>query len=354
MGVFHKSKIFHLPINAIIGNPPYQVTQERTSDTPVYHHFIDLATTLAPRVSLITPARYLFDAGKTPKEWNAKMLSDPHLRIVWYRATSTDVFPFVDIKGGVAVMYYDRSQVFGKIKHFFTFDELRGISQKVLSDPTFAPLSRIIYPPNRFVLEVLYQRHPDVKKKIGSKGRERRLTTPIFDLEEVFSIERRSCKQIQILGLVRKERVYRWIDSDLIEEHPNLHKFKVALPQSNGSGTIGEVLSAPLIGAPLIGAPLIGATHSFITIGAFDTQAEAEACLKYVKAKFTRVMLGTLKVTQHNTRETWQNVPLQDFTSSSDIDWSLSVAEIDQQLYAKYHLAPEEIAFIEERVRPME
>ena len=349
MGVFHKSKIFHLPINAIIGNPPYQVTQERTSDTPVYHHFIDLATTLAPRVSLITPARYLFDAGKTPKEWNAKMLSDPHLRIVWYRATSTDVFPFVDIKGGVAVMYYDRSQVFGKIKHFFTFDELRGISQKVLSDPTFAPLSRIIYPPNRFVLEVLYQRHPDVKKKIGSKGRERRLTTPIFDLEEVFSIERRSCKQIQILGLVRKERVYRWIDSDLIEEHPNLHKFKVALPQSNGSGTIGEVLSAPLIGAPLIGA-----THSFITIGAFDTQAEAEACLKYVKAKFTRVMLGTLKVTQHNTRETWQNVPLQDFTSSSDIDWSLSVAEIDQQLYAKYHLAPEEIAFIEERVRPME
>ena len=64
-------------------------------------------------------------------------------------------------------------------------------------------------------------------------------------------------------------------------------------------------------------------------------------------------MLGVLKVTQHNTAPVWRMVPLQDFTASSDIDWSQSVADIDRQLYAKYGLSPEEIAFIETHVREM-
>ena len=90
-----------------------------------------------------------------------------------------------------------------------------------------------------------------------------------------------------------------------------------------------------------------------MTIGAFDTRTEAEACLKYVKTKFARTMLGILKATQDNKKETWRFVPLQDFTAASDIDWTLSVAEIDQQLYRKYGLEAEEIAFIEEKVRAM-
>ena len=65
-------------------------------------------------------------------------------------------------------------------------------------------------------------------------------------------------------------------------------------------------------------------------------------------------MLGTLKVTQDNPRETWLNVPLQDFTEQSDIDWSKTVDEIDSQLYAKYNLSEEEIAFIEATIKPME
>ena len=65
-------------------------------------------------------------------------------------------------------------------------------------------------------------------------------------------------------------------------------------------------------------------------------------------------MLGTLKVTQDNKKKTLQNVPMQDFTSSSDIDWSKPIPQIDQQLYAKYNLAPEEIQFIETNVKAME
>ena len=64
-------------------------------------------------------------------------------------------------------------------------------------------------------------------------------------------------------------------------------------------------------------------------------------------------MLGVLKITQHNSPEKWAYVPLQDFTPASDIDWSKSIPEIDQQLYAKYGLDAEEIDFIETHVKPM-
>ncbi|MDE5583108.1 MAG: hypothetical protein K2J08_05340 [Ruminococcus sp.] len=127
-------------------------------------------------------------------------------------------------------------------------------------------------------------------------------------------------------------------------QHENINKYKIILPTSNGSGAIGEVLSTPLVGY----------TRSFISIGAFNTKEEAEACLKYIKSKFSRTMLGVLKITQDNNKETWKYVPLQDFTENSDIDWSVSVAEIDRQLYRKYDFSQEEIDFIETHVKEME
>lgn len=108
-----------------------------------------------------------------------------------------------------------------------------------------------------------------------------------------------------------------------------------------------------MLSTPLIGEPLIGYTQSFIGIGTFNEQTEAMAALKYVKSKFARTLLGILKVTQDNSKETWRFVPLQDFTSKSDIDWEKSVAEIDRQLYAKYELSEEEITFIESMIKPM-
>ncbi len=95
-------------------------------------------------------------------------------------------------------------------------------------------------------------------------------------------------------------------------------------------------------------------TRTFLGIGAFDEKSEAEACLKYIKTRFARALLGTLKVTQDNPRETWANVPLQDVTSNSDIDWSKSIDEIDAQLNFKYKLNADEVAFIRTHVRAME
>ena len=111
---------------------------------------------------------------------------------------------------------------------------------------------------------------------------------------------------------------------------------------------MGEAISTPVTAGPLTGC-----TYSFLQIGSFDQKAEAEACLKYIKSKFCRAMLGTLKVTQDNPKKVWKNVPLQEFSTESDIDWSQSVSEIDQQLYNKYGLESKEIEFIEKHVKAM-
>lgn len=335
-----------MKFDAVIGNPPYQLSAENTSDNPVYHHFVDLAARLAPRVSLITPARYLFNAGKTPKEWNGKMLRDPHLRVVFYWPSSAEVFPSVEIKGGVAVTYRDQGQEFGPIGTFTVYPELTAIAKKVKYP--IGSLVEIIHQQNKFDLEKLYRDYPEAKEIVGSSGRERRLTTPIFTQLSLFS-KKDTGGCYKILGLIANARCYRWIKRCYIEEHPNLEKYKVIVPKSNGSGAIGEVLSTPLIGEPLIGV-----TQTFLTIGAFNTEGEAAACLKYVKSKFARTMLGILKATQHNPRDTWRLVPLQDFTPASDINWEGSVADIDRQLFSKYGLSAEEVAFIEARVQAME
>ena len=87
--------------------------------------------------------------------------------------------------------------------------------------------------------------------------------------------------------------------------------------------------------------------------GLLKNQLSDASLLKYIKTKFLRLLLGTLKVTQDNKKAVWENIPLQDFTINSAINWSQSIPEIDQQLYKKYHLSEEEIAFVESMIKPM-
>lgn len=339
---------------AIVGNPPYQENSKDTSDKPIYPMFMDLSHYLSYLVCLITPARFLFNAGKTDKSWNLKMLNDKHLKVSKYIAKSTDTFPDVDIKGGLAITERNKTASFGAIDTFSAFPELNIILHKVKKSKDFVGLDKSVVLQNKFNLQKLYQDHPEFKNIIGSNGKEKRLTTPIFSQLSVFTDSKQTENDVQILGLIKNKREYKWINRNYLEEHKNLDYYKVIVPASNGTGAIGEILSTPLIGEPLIGEPLIGVTQSFITIGTFDCYEEANAAYKYIKSRFARTMLGTLKITQHNHTETWANVPLQDFTSSSDIDWSKSIDDIDQQLYRKYGLNDEEIAFIEEKVQRME
>ena len=342
----------NMKFDAIVGNPPYQIMAagEANGSDPIYHLFIDAACKLGEKVSFIHPARFLFNAGKTPKDWNEKMLNDEHYKVVQYWANSGDVFPTVDIKGGVAVTYWDKNKTFEKIGTFVAYDELRTILKKVLESnfKTFADLvyTRTLY---RFT-DVLYKENPWAESR-PSKGHLYDMSSNALDMfPELFFDEKPNDgkEYAKIYGLANKKRSYKWIKKSYVKIPDNFDFYKVLVPAANGSGAIGEVLSTPVIGQPVIGH-----TETFLSVGKFNTQEEAENCMKYIKTKFARAMLGTLKITQHNIQETWLNVPLQDFTTNSDIDWSKSVSEIDKQLYKKYGLSLEEIAFIESKVREM-
>lgn len=337
-----------MKFNAIVGNPPYQDTNENTSDTPIYNHFYDISFRISDKVTFITPGRFLFNAGKTPKDWNKKMLNDKHFKVIWYENDSTRIFPNVDIKGGVAVTFRDASEDFGKIGIFTSYNELSSISNKVENSKSFVAIKEIIHLQNKFDLNALYNDFPNYKDIIGSNGREKRLTSSIFEQLDVFKENGTKEREVKIFGLISNKRLFRWLPKKYLLPHENLKKYKVFVPKANGSGKLGEELSSPVIAEPNLGF-----TFSFISFGAFDKKEEAENLLKYLKTKFSRTLLGVLKVTQDNLPNTWSKVPLQDFTANSDINWSKSIPEIDQQLYKKYNLSEKEIAFVESMIKPM-
>lgn len=344
----------------VIGNPPYQdntLGDNATYAPPVYHLFLDAAYAVSDRVELIHPARFLFNAGSTPKDWNKEMLNDEHFKVLFYEQDSSKVFRNTDIKGGVVVTYRDTTRVYGAIETFTPFEELNSIMRKVEKSKNFSSLSDVVFSAysNKFT-KIMHKEHPEVIS-IMSKGHAFDLKSNVFEkLPNIFLEEKPEDGNVycKFIGLIKNKRTFKYIKKSYVEDTDNLGKYKVLMPAANGSGAIGEVLSTPLIGEPLIGEPLIGGTESFISIGSLDTSEEAEALLKYVKSKFARTLLGILKITQHVTPEKWKYVPKQDLTSNSDIDWSKSIAEIDRQLYKKYGLTPDEIKFIETHVKEME
>ena len=342
-----------MKIKAIVGNPPYQEEGESTRKAPIYHLFYDISSRLSPLVTLITPGRYLFKAGQTPMEWMERMLNDPHFKVVDYFQKSNEVFPTVDIKGGVAIGLRDANCTFGAIGFFSEFPELRSILDKVYKHGTFKKgefaetiSSRGMY---RFS-DVFFNECPKAKKALTS-GTGNMITSNSFNLyPDVFvDIEPQDGESyIKLFGRHGSNRIYKYISKKYVLPNEYIDYYNVFVPEANGTGAIGEVLSTPVIGVPVIGH-----TDTFLSIGKFSSAQEANRCLDYVKTKFARCMLGTLKATQHNPKDTWANVPLQDFTENSDIDWNKSIAEIDTQLYKKYGLAAEEIDFIESMIKPM-
>lgn len=342
-----------MKFDTVVGNPPYQENNtERKRDDSIYHLFIDEASKIADRFSLICPARFLFNVGSTPLQWNKKMLNDKHINIEFFEEDSCKVFPDTDIKGGIVVLHRDKNKIFGAIEAFTVHKELNSILNKVKTKNKLPDFGTLMFVQNKFNLEKLYEDYPEFKNKLGSNGKERRLISSIFDiLPEIFyDIEPVTDNYIRIYGRQNNERLYKYVKIKYIEQSKNISRYKVLVPAANGSGEFGEILSNPIIGQPFTGH-----TQTFISIGSFNTKQEADAILKYLKCKFSRAMLGVLKVTQNNkTKDVWSKIPLQDFTSNSDIDWTKSIPEIDQQLYKKYGLSEEEITFIEEKVQPME
>ena len=343
-----------MKFDAVVGNPPYQSTIEGRGDQPpIYNYFIDSAYEISNLVTLIHPARFLFNAGATPKKWNTKMLNDEYLQILLYEQDSAKLFPTTDIKGGVVITLHDLNNKTGGLNgSFFHFNELNSILEKVENFEKCSINTIMVSNTSYKYSEAIYRENPHLRKFV-SGGSVRYLASSVFDkFNEIMFPSKPNDGEIyaEIYGRQNSERVLRFMKEYYLIPPSNYKKFKVLVPSSSGSGSIGETLSSPFVARPNTGH-----TETYISFGSFDNFEDAEALLKYIKTKFLRTMLGILKITQSNkSKDVWENVPLQDFTQNSDIDWSKTISEIDQQLYKKYKLSDEEIAFIEEKVQPMD
>lgn len=339
-----------MKFDVIIGNPPYQeeTSSDSTRKPPVFNYFMDEAYKCSDTVSLITPARFLFNAGYTPTQWNDKMLNDPHLKVQLYEPISSKIFQNTSIEGGIAITYHDNNENYGAIETFVKFGELNTILRKVRKR-TKHFLNEIIFSPLSYQLTPLANKdYPNLPPRLRSSAFSTH--TELFYSE----MPHDENTYIGMIGLLDGKRTIKYIRKDYIRDSSGtLNKWNVLVSKANGaSGTLGEK-SARMISRPSVIGKNFSYTQTFIAIGKFETEAEARNAEKYVLSKFARAMLGILKITQDCPGPKWAYVPLQDFTSNSDIDWSKSIEEIDEQLFDKYGLDDKEREFIRTKVKEM-
>ncbi|WP_334137725.1 Eco57I restriction-modification methylase domain-containing protein [Corynebacterium variabile] len=341
--------------DVVIGNPPYQddlIGDNETKSPPIYDKFMDAAFDVAEQAVLITPARFLSNAGQTPKAWNMKTLSDKHLRVAHFEADSSKIFPGPQIDGGVVVTHRDVSRILGPIgENAHAPSAIKSIADTVRAQTTESLSSIITEHPSSWN-RMVFTDHPELSDRIPKSSGARLKTNTFERMAEVCWEDEPvdGHAYVRILGLLHRMRTARWIRADYLVTPPVTNMHKVILAAADGAA----VKAGRVIGSPTTVGPNTGFTQTFLAVGMFESSAEANACAAYIKTKFTRALLSILKTTQHNSAMKWKYVPAQDFSANSDIDWTKPIPEIDQQLYAKYGLAAEEIAFIEDNVKPME
>ncbi|MBC7524700.1 MAG: Eco57I restriction-modification methylase domain-containing protein [Flavobacterium sp.] len=345
----------NMKFDVIVGNPPYQQTissnsKNKSLSRQIFPDFIYLTISLNPKyLSLVTPSRW-FTGDAQDKSFlklreyfkkNNKIQSIVNIPI------SSSVFPDVEISGGINYFLYNQNHK-GKVKFTEYYDEDNQITNE---RPLFEDGLDIILS-SSFSYNIINKVTSNKFQSITSitKGRNAfgilgmdaaRISKP----NHTGNLYELRCKYEEI----------RYVDKKYITKNIDLaENWKVFISKGNGgAGLLTDNKEVSILGKPYIGGPKSVCTDSLIPIGNFKTKSEAIALSSFIKSKFFRFMIGILKTSQNVLQNVYQFVPLQDFSSKSDIDWSKSIADIDKQLYKKYKLTKEEIAFIENVIKPM-
>lgn len=349
-----------MKFTAIVGNPPYQeiTIGHGAQATALYPKFIDISIALRPNyISLITPSRWLSKQGLgINAEWVEKLLLSSHFITVDDYIDATECFPGVEIKGGVNYFLYSDNYK-GQCRYSLHQNGIIQTCDRDLSSG-FGIVIR-----NVNALNILKK----VQKVEGLgyvKNSFANLIGPLhfFDNENALGSNWKgyekvadTCHNIKCYVNKQMEPIgYGWIKlSDVPKNTQSIPLHKVYLPKAGGTGRDSQV-----IGIPFYGEPNSVCSFTYICIG-YEPQKhnfsknQCLAIISYLKSRFLRYLVSISKTTQNTSRDVFQFVPLQDFTPQSDIDWSKTVPEIDQQLYAKYNLSADEINFIESMIKPM-
>lgn len=349
-------EVLNMKFDVVIGNPPYQLSDGGgvgSSAMPLYNQFIIEAKKLNPKfLIMIIPSRWM-TGGKGLDKFRDEMIHDKRFNVLHDFADSNECFKGVDIKGGVCYFRWDRDYN-GKCECYRHDSDGVRKSKRFLceeGDDIFIRDDRLI----SLKTKVWKSNKSDSVSKIVSYRNPYGLFADSFVNASKYNLPNFSNTKIddgyRVLGLgTGQKRSWKYISNDYpLPKKPNLFSYKVFISKAYGCGEIGEVPSTPVLGTP---GDLC--TETFLQIGPFNSELKAHNFMSYLQSKFFRALVGIAKQTQNTTLKIYQFVPIQDFSQNSDIDWSKPIAEIDQQLYKKYNLSADDIAFIETKIKPMD
>lgn len=334
-------RIFNMKFDVIISNPPYQLNvgvEKENYAVPIYQKFVEQAKKLNPRfLSMIMPARW-YAGGRGLDEFREEMLHDDRLRIIHDYPDAGDVFPGVQIKAGVCYFLWERDghgdcsvtthlngKEIGPVVRplledgndtFIRYNQAISIIHKVFM-PGQESFSSLVSPQTPFGIVTSYkgtetpQSKTDVKMYIS--GNDKKFKGKAFYAP--YSM------------ITKGHEMIPW------------HKIYI-----NMAGSGSDSFPHQILGKPFYGEPNTICNQSYLVIGPFADKQECENVMSYIATKFFRFMVLQKKNAQHAMRGVYQLVPIQDFSKP----WT------DEELYAKYGLSDEEIAFIESMIKPME
>lgn len=351
-GSFWKKECNEMKFDAVVGNPPYQIMDggHGSSSQPIYNVFVEMSQLLKPSyLSMIMPSRWM-TGGKGLDAFRYKMINDKHLRVLHDYLSAQACFSSVQIEGGICYFLWDKNNE-GKCKLYSHLTNgTVSYSEMYLNELNTDVLIR-----DQGIISILKKVHNGNIKTFDSLVFPRN-AFGIFDIPSTAYATNSIEAKYAILGRFDNKRAIRYLNNsfNIFKNLDLAETWKVFISKADGAaGQIGNPIPARIIGKAEIGYPNMICTETFLAIGPLDNEIIAKNVCTYMKSKFFRIIVGIRK-NKNMTRDTYAFVPLQDFTEHSDIDWSKSVEEIDQQLYKKYNLTDEEITFIESMIKPME
>lgn len=325
-------EIFNMKFDVIIGNPPYQMSDggNGASASPIYQHFVSQAMKLKPRyLTMIIPARW-YAGGKGLDEFRDNMLTDQHIRVLHDFQNASDCFPSVEIKGGICYFLWNRENpgLCQVINH--NANGNLTTSKRMLKESGASTFIRF-----NEAINILYKTKKYNEQSFSSLVSSRKP----FGLPTYFRGTK--IKQADSIILYENGGTSYISSRELKKGHNLVNTYKVYITRAYGAG---ETFPHQILNKPLVGEKNTCCTETYLVIGPFKTKKEAENVMSYIQTRFFRFLVLLIKNTQDATSRVYQFVPLQDFSKP----WT------DEELYAKYGLTEEEIAFIESMIKPME
>lgn len=325
-------EVFNMKFDVVIGNPPYQLTDGGGggSAQPIYNNFVEQAKKLNPRyLTMIIPSRW-FSGGRGLEEFRKNMLHDDRITNIVDFPISSECFPGVEIKGGVCYFLWERD----------THDKCLI---KTVNGEDSSELKRPLLEQNLDTF-IRYNEAIPIFHKV-QKFNEPSFDTLVssskpFGLRTFVSGNQEKTNKNSII--LYGNKVKNYIDRNEIKSNQQwIDKYKVYITYAYGAG---EDFPHQIINKPFLGEPGSACTETYLVVAPSDSKEECLNVISYMSTKFFRFMVLLLKNTQHATKSVYKLTPMQDFSKS----WT------DEELYKKYGLTEDEIAFIDSMIRPME